>query len=67
MNTEDCSQMHARLNELNGPFGHGEVVDVGPRPQPECPNCGRVMSFREHDEQGSCSDCYSGAAWSPDE
>lgn len=27
---------------------------------PECPYCGRIMSNREHDEQGACNDCYEG-------
>lgn len=26
-----------------------------------CPGCGRVMSFREEDEQGACNDCSGGA------
>jgi len=26
-----------------------------------CPFCGRMMSFREHDEQASCNACYTGA------
>ena len=25
---------------------------------PVCPYCGRVMSKREHAEQGACNDCY---------
>jgi ribosomal protein L37AE/L43A len=25
-----------------------------------CPYCGRVMSKREAEEQGSCNDCYRG-------
>lgn len=27
---------------------------------PRCPNCHRVMSNREHEEQGCCNDCYDG-------
>lgn len=25
----------------------------------ECPECGRIMSDRERDEQGACNDCYA--------
>lgn len=34
-----------------------------PRPAREnarCPNCHRVMSFREEDEQSCCNDCNDG-------
>lgn len=26
----------------------------------ECPGCGRLMSFREEDEQAACNDCSGG-------
>lgn len=29
---------------------------------PRCPYCDRVMSNREHAEQGACNDCYRGGA-----
>lgn len=28
---------------------------------PRCPYCDRVMSWREHNEQGACNDCHGGA------
>lgn len=28
-----------------------------PRDAPACPQCGRIMTFREADEQGACNDC----------
>ena len=28
------------------------------REPPECPYCGRIMTWREKDEQGACNDCY---------
>lgn len=31
-----------------------------PKEAPRCPNCDRVMSNREHDEQGQCNDCLDG-------
>lgn len=33
---------------------------LGKRENTKCPNCGRVMSFREEDEQGQCNDCAEG-------
>ena len=36
------------------------------RETPRCRGCGRIMSWREADEQGACNDCYGGA-WSPAE
>lgn len=35
---------------------------AAPRTPRECPYCGRVMSFREEDEQGACNDCSGGPA-----
>jgi hypothetical protein len=32
-------------------------IDTSEGP-PRCPYCDRVMSNREHVEQGACNDCY---------
>lgn len=39
---------------------HWELPDV--KPSENCPQCGRLMSPRERDEQKMCNDCIGGAA-----
>jgi len=36
------------------------------REPPECPGCGRIMSYREADEQGACNDCAALYDWDAD-
>jgi len=37
------------------------------REPPECPGCGRIMSYREADEQGACNDCAALYDYEPDQ
>lgn len=42
--------------------GGAMSIDRRDRREPYvCPYCHRIMSNREHDEQGACNDCAGGA------
>jgi len=41
----------------------GKAVETTKDGPATCPYCGRVMTFREKEEQGACNDCYQGDGW----
>lgn len=75
MTRAELLRLHARVTvaglrrrgHLNDPLARLAVADVmkaeaqrrADEP-PYCPYCGRVMTWREKDEQGACNDCYGG-------